>query len=679
MPARVERGEPRARLRRAVEARQRDQRHVVGARRGRVALAAPRRLRCRACPTECAARQLAIGEQAELASRRGTRPSRSGARRRAPRARCSRPRAPRRGPRRRPRAPAAARRRGRRRAAPTPRARCAGQILDAQSAPWGRCARSGGLARRRSRRRSAARCRAASRDSRRFSCASRRAPRSRCSDGAAHGDLAGRQPVVARRVVHAERHALEQLRTRARARRATATDLLVVDHQRNVEHDLRRLRVVDHLRAAAARERAPQLEADHAASRSRSRNGVEAGRWPRRAGGSRTRRAPWPHAASRRAGRNDGTSRRRHAALDDDVDQAAGHHDDLLHRRALRRTSRLRRAAARPPRSRSCRRSPARRSVPRSLPLTCSISSISSCTSAAGRPAARARRAVAVRAGVAELLPQRMRDVRRDRVQHAQQDAEALAQRRSAAPARRRRRSLPARSASSSRPRRRCCIACARSRSRPAQHGGSRGAAPCAPSRQLAPAPPARARSRRRALAPKSQTRRRKRFAPSTPASFHSSVCFGRRREHREQARGVGAVLSIRSCGSTPLFLDFDIVSDAVVRRPACRRPSASPPIDACRCSSRTMSTSCGPEVVACRPSSLRAQKTSFSTMPCVSSLRERLVDLRPGPCRASPWSRSARRAGAGSRARCRRCTGPSASSTRAPSPTIASSCFGSQ
>ena len=35
---------------------------------------------------------------------------------------------------------------------------------------------------------------------------------------------------------------------------------------------------------------------------------------------------------------------------------------------------------------------------------------------------------------------------------------------------------------------------------------------------------------------------------------------FRRRREHHEQAHGVGAVLSTRACGSTPLFLDLDMV-----------------------------------------------------------------------------------------------------------------------
>jgi len=64
------------------------------------------------------------------------------------------------------------------------------------------------------------------------------------------------------------------------------------------------------------------------------------------------------------------------------------------------------------------------RTEPRSLPLTCTTSSISSCRSAASSAAGQRRvEQVAVDGGKAELLPQCVRDVRRDRIQHAQQDA----------------------------------------------------------------------------------------------------------------------------------------------------------------------------------------------------------------------------------------------------------------
>ena len=61
-------------------------------------------------------------------------------------------------------------------------------------------------------------------------------------------------------------------------------------------------------------------------------------------------------------------------------------------------------------------------------------------------------------------------------------------------------------------------------------------------------------------LCPKFQTRRRKRYEPSSAASFHSSVASGGA-VNMVYRRAVSApYFSIRSCGSTPLFLDLDIV-----------------------------------------------------------------------------------------------------------------------
>ena len=126
-PASRERREPRRRLRRAIEARQRDQRHVVGI-----------RMRPRSARAPCAPStpglpdgmrrsiELALAEEAHVGVGAEERvPVEAAARRRALRARRSRPRARRRGSRRRLRARAAARRRARRRAARRSRARCA--------------------------------------------------------------------------------------------------------------------------------------------------------------------------------------------------------------------------------------------------------------------------------------------------------------------------------------------------------------------------------------------------------------------------------------------------------------------------------------------------------------------------------------------------------------------------
>ena len=137
---------------------------------------------------------------------------------------------------------------------------------------------------------------------------------------------------------------------------------------------------------------------------------------------------------------------------------------------------------------------------------------------------------------------------------------------------------------------------------------------------------------------------------------------LGRRREHHEHARRVGAERARRvPVGSTPLFLDFDMVprpSDShrlvvgeqdgaralvhLHREPLRRRQGCSN-----RDARRRLAV-----IDVMQHHALRQQ------------VLERLVDCHAARGRASPWSRSASTAGAGWRARCRRCTGPPASSS---------------
>ena len=145
--------------------------------------------------------------------------------------------------------------------------------------------------------------------------------------------------------------------------------------------------------------------------------------------------------------------------------------------------------------------------------------------------------------GEAELVPQRAADVRHDRVEHAQQDRQSLAQER-----------VRARGVGGHRFER-------------VQHlhaGGHDGVVLDALvvvgrllQRQVHLAP--RGLHRRRRIAASRcvpvaaftvsawacanvHSRRRKRCAPSTPASDHTSAVLRRAGEHHEQARGVGAV-----------------------------------------------------------------------------------------------------------------------------------------
>src|SRR5690606_19011179 len=54
--------------------------------------------------------------------------------------------------------------------------------------------------------------------------------------------------------------------------------------------------------------------------------------------------------------------------------------------------------------------------------------------------------------------------------------------------------------------------------------------------------------------------RRRNRFAPSTPESDHSRVCSGGLANMTNRRAVSAPMVSISDCGSTPLFLDFDMV-----------------------------------------------------------------------------------------------------------------------
>jgi hypothetical protein len=55
--------------------------------------------------------------------------------------------------------------------------------------------------------------------------------------------------------------------------------------------------------------------------------------------------------------------------------------------------------------------------------------------------------------------------------------------------------------------------------------------------------------------------RRRKRKAPSTPASDHSSDWSGGEANMMNRRAVSAPYWSISACGSTPLFFDFDIFS----------------------------------------------------------------------------------------------------------------------
>ena len=235
---------------------------------------------------------------------------------------------------------------------------------------------------------------------------------------------------------------------------------------------------------------------------------------------------PQPASSSAGAGQQQPARRAAAAHQTTTFTSRPGHDDDLLRRACLRRTWRSPGWPARRPRSPRCRPSAARVIAPRSLPLTCSTSSISSCTSAASSTCGQGASSRSPSAAAKpSSLPQRQRDVRAGRVQRAQQDAAGLrAARRRAAP-------------------RRAGLERVEQLHRAGDHGvvlhalvvvadlaqhacAPRGAAPCARAggvaRRRAGAAIARA-----CLTPKAHSRRRKRCAPSTPASFHSSVCSG--------------------------------------------------------------------------------------------------------------------------------------------------------
>src|SRR5690606_6410531 len=55
-------------------------------------------------------------------------------------------------------------------------------------------------------------------------------------------------------------------------------------------------------------------------------------------------------------------------------------------------------------------------------------------------------------------------------------------------------------------------------------------------------------------------TRRRKRCAPSTPDSDHSTVCSGGLANITNRRAVSAPMESMSDCGSTPLFLDLDMV-----------------------------------------------------------------------------------------------------------------------
>src|SRR5690554_2403500 len=59
----------------------------------------------------------------------------------------------------------------------------------------------------------------------------------------------------------------------------------------------------------------------------------------------------------------------------------------------------------------------------------------------------------------------------------------------------------------------------------------------------------------------KRQKRRKKRLAPSTAASDHSKDCSGGAANIINRRTVSAPYCSIMYCGSTPLFLDFDIFS----------------------------------------------------------------------------------------------------------------------
>src|SRR5579885_788675 len=58
----------------------------------------------------------------------------------------------------------------------------------------------------------------------------------------------------------------------------------------------------------------------------------------------------------------------------------------------------------------------------------------------------------------------------------------------------------------------------------------------------------------------KVQRRFRNRWAPSTLASDHSSVCSGGEANMMKKRAVSAPYFSIKACGSTPLRLDFDMV-----------------------------------------------------------------------------------------------------------------------
>src|SRR5580692_361785 len=103
------------------------------------------------------------------------------------------------------------------------------------------------------------------------------------------------------------------------------------------------------------------------------------------------------------------------------------------------------------------------------------------------------------------------------------------------------------------------------------------------------------------------------RNAPCTPSSDHSKVCSGGA-ANMMNSRAVSAPNSSTStCGSTPLFLDLDIVTTPPDS--TCRPSAFSTAILPLPLLSGVTDTSAGLKYCS-RPESLLRKKTSFSTMP---------------------------------------------------------------
>ena len=161
-----------------------------------------------------------------------------------------------------------------------------------------------------------------------------------------------------------------------------------------------------------------------------------------------------------------------------------------------------------------------------------------------------------------------------------------------------------------------------------------------------------------------------KRDAPCTPSSDHSRVCSGGEANIMNRRAVSAPKRSTSPSGSTPLFLDLDILP-----RPSCSTRSG--PASAVATSDTSLPSSAahvdvgGVEVALAFPRRLvRVDVVQHHALG--QQVGEGLVELEQRRCRASPWSRSASTAGAGWRARCRRCTGPPAASSRRAHPPCA-------